>query len=64
MKTFKFLKVLAKDTAGGTAIEYGLILALIFLAMLGAIENIGTQINSTWDFVSSRVSESSAQARG
>ena len=63
MKTFKFLKVLGKDIEGATAIEYGLILALIFLAMVGAVESVGTQINSTWDHVSSRVSESSAEAR-
>lgn len=64
MMTFSFLKVLGKDASGATAVEYGLILALIFLAMVGAVESVGTEINSTWDHVNSRVSDSTGKVPG
>jgi len=60
----EFMTSLEQDISGATAVEYGLILALIFLAMVGAVEGVGTEINSTWDNVSSKVSNSSANARG
>ena len=31
-----------KDQRGATAVEYGLILAMIFLAMIGALTSFGT----------------------
>ena len=61
---FKILKDIRRDNSGATAIEYGLILALIFLAMMGAIGNVGSEISTTWNNVSSNVAESSAKARG
>ena len=64
MKKFKLLNDIRDDISGATAVEYGLILALIFLAIVGAVESVGTEINSTWDNVSSKVQDSSAQARG
>ena len=63
MKPFIHWKALRDDISGATAVEYGLILALLFLAMVGAVEGVGTEITSTWNDVSSKVSDSSAAAR-
>ena len=51
----RFLKNLKQDDAGATAVEYGLILALIFFAMMGAIETFGQTTITMWDNVSSKV---------
>jgi pilus assembly protein Flp/PilA len=50
-------KRIASDISGATAVEYGLILALIFLAMLAAIQNFGTKTISMWNKVSTTVVE-------
>ena len=38
-----------KDESGATAIEYGLIAALISVAIIGALQLLGTQLTSTFD---------------
>ena len=48
----KFVK-LFKNEKGATAIEYGLIAALIAVAAIGAMTNIGTKLSSTFQNVSS-----------
>ncbi len=50
------LKELVKDTRGATAVEYGLILALIFLAMVTALQGVATQNTKMWNNVSEKVS--------
>lgn len=57
--TFKMLKRLGRDVSGATAVEYGLILALIFLAMLGAVQTFGQEAIKMWTRVSSEVSNAS-----
>lgn len=52
---FGFLARLGHDTKGATAVEYGLILALIFLAVLGAVSWFGQSANAMWLMVSSTV---------
>jgi pilus assembly protein Flp/PilA len=47
----KFLK-LVKDTKGATAIEYGLIAALIAVAAIGALTTVGSKLNTTFTNVS------------
>ena len=47
----KFLKLIKNDK-GATAIEYGLIAALIAVAAIGAMTSIGTALNSTFTNVS------------
>jgi pilus assembly protein Flp/PilA len=47
-----------KDERGATAIEYGLILALIFLAMAGAVGALGTTTTGLWGNVSEQVRNS------
>jgi pilus assembly protein Flp/PilA len=47
----KFLKLI-KNEKGATAIEYGLIAALIAVAAIGAMGAIGTSLSSTFSQVS------------
>lgn len=43
---------LIKNAKGATAIEYGLIAALIAVAAIGAMQGIGNKLNSTFNNVS------------
>ncbi|MXO60070.1 Flp family type IVb pilin [Altererythrobacter salegens] len=58
MKTLKFLRDFARDERGATAIEYGLILAMVFLAMVGAASALGDEQTSIF----SRMSTTSVSA--
>jgi pilus assembly protein Flp/PilA len=44
----KFFKKLIKNEKGATAIEYGLIAALIAVAAITAMSNLGGQLNTTF----------------
>ena len=46
---------LTTDDRGATAIEYGLIAALIAVAAIGAMQGIGTKLNSTFNNVSGQL---------
>jgi pilus assembly protein Flp/PilA len=43
----KILSRLLADESGATAIEYGLIVALISVVIIGAVTTLGTNLNST-----------------
>jgi pilus assembly protein Flp/PilA len=43
---------LIRDHKGATAIEYGLIAALIAVAAIGAMQGIGTKLSTTFNNVS------------
>ena len=45
-----------KDESGATAIEYGLIAALISVALIAGARAIGTNLDSKFDAVASAVS--------
>jgi pilus assembly protein Flp/PilA len=49
------IKRLLRDTRGATAVEYGLILAGIVLAMFGALQNVGSVTANMWNNVSAKV---------
>lgn len=51
----KFLRKLGRDTRGATAVEYGLILALVFLSMVGAVQTFGTEVIAMWGKVETAV---------
>lgn len=51
----KFIKKLIKNEKGATAIEYGLIAALIAVAAIGAMTSIGTRLSSTFSNVSNQL---------
>ena len=48
----KFLKLI-KNEEGATAIEYGLIAALIAVAAIGALSSVGSKLTDTFTNVSS-----------
>jgi len=49
MKNFKMaIKRFWADEEGVTAIEYGLIAALIAVVIIGAVSTIGTELNNTF----------------
>jgi len=50
----KFVKLL-RNNKGATAIEYGLIAALIAVAAIGAMQGIGTKLNTTFNNVSNHL---------
>ena len=57
MRSFRKLgQALWRDCRGATAVEYGFILALIFLAMCGAVAGLGNHTANIWNNVSERVS--------
>ncbi len=46
MQITQFLRKAALDEEGVTAIEYGLIAALIAVVIVGAVTNVGTQLST------------------
>ena len=52
---FKRFTKLMNDATGATAIEYGLIAALIAVAAIGAMKGIGTKLDTTFTNVSTNL---------
>jgi len=57
-----FFTKLIRDEAGATAIEYGLIAALIAVAAITAMNGLGNQLKSTFNTTSSQMSVANAAA--
>jgi len=51
----KFLSMLRRDEAGATAIEYGLIAALIAVAAITAMSGLGGELSDTFAAVDSKL---------
>ena len=51
----KFFNKLARDEQGATAIEYGLIAALIAVAAITAMQSLGSTLGDTFTEVSSQM---------
>ena len=49
------LRALLRDSRGATAIEYGLICALIFLAIVGAVGFAASRTITMWNNVATKV---------
>jgi pilus assembly protein Flp/PilA len=56
----KFLKKMIKNEDGATAIEYGLIAALIAVAAISAMSNIGSTLGNTFNSVANDLSAEEA----
>ena len=52
MRILLTIKAILANCRGATAIEYALILSLVFLAMIGGVEAFSTQLIAVWDHVS------------
>lgn len=46
---------LVKNERGATAVEYGLIMAMIFLAMIVGVRNFASETIEMWDYISDEV---------
>ena len=55
---------LLSDIRGATAIEYGLIISLVVIAIIGALVQVAGTTIGIWTDVSTNVTESSGRARG
>lgn len=51
----KFFRNMLKDSKGATAIEYGLIAALIAVAAITAMGTVGNKLTNTFDNVSNKL---------
>jgi pilus assembly protein Flp/PilA len=51
----KFINKLLRDEAGATAIEYGLIAALIAVAAITAMQSLGNELSGTFSTVSTEL---------
>jgi len=56
----KFINKLFRNEAGATAIEYGLIAALIAVAIMSTVSGMGTSLNNSFSKTSSAMSSSTA----
>ena len=51
----KFVSRFINDESGATAIEYGLIAALIAVVIVGAVTTIGTKLNTSFGNVGNAI---------
>ena len=56
----KTIRKFFKNSKGATAIEYGLIAALIAVAAIAAMQGLGTSLNKTFTNVSTKLNTSTA----
>lgn len=56
----KFLKNMIRDTKAATAIEYGLIAALIAVAGITAFQSVGTSVSGTFNNASTAMNKKPA----
>lgn len=52
-----------KDESGATAIEYGLIAAIVSVGIITALKSVGTSLNTTFNSVSSELDKASTPAK-
>ena len=57
----KFFNKLLRDEQGATAIEYGLIAALIAVAAITAMQSLGNSLNTTFNTVSTELNSANAE---
>ena len=58
----KFINKLIRNEEGATAIEYGLIAALIAIAAIAAMQNLGTELSTTFSTVSGELNTANSVA--
>ena len=59
MSLAKFLKHIGTDDKGATAVEYGLIVSLIVIAMVGALQGVANETTKMWSEVSTAQEDAS-----
>ncbi|HEX3364742.1 Flp family type IVb pilin [Phenylobacterium sp.] len=58
----KFVTRFLKDESGATAIEYGLIAALIAVVLVTALTALGGQLSTTFSTISTKLTAANAAA--
>lgn len=58
----KFTKIV-RNESGATAVEYGLIAALLTLALIGALGSTGSNTGEKWNGVSNEIVDATNAAR-
>lgn len=51
----KFIRGIASCQMGATAVEYGLILSLLVIAMMAALTNVAGSTSGMWNTVSNQI---------
>ena len=62
MKLNKLLKAILEDRSGATAVEYGLIVALIVIAMVSALNTFANETINMWNKVSTTMANVNSSA--
>ena len=55
LRALRIVRALLSDCRGATAIEYGLILALMFLALVSGVVALGNTTSGLWNNISDKV---------
>jgi pilus assembly protein Flp/PilA len=63
-KFLSFAKALGRDESGATAIEYGLLAALIAVVIIGAVMSLGGTLRGVFRGIDSELTTSSAGSGG
>jgi len=58
----KFIKKLRRNEEGATAIEYGLIAALIAVAAITAMQSLGSELSTTFNTVGNELNTANTAA--
>jgi pilus assembly protein Flp/PilA len=62
MRKTTFLARLIRNERGTSAVEMGLICAMIVLAMFAALQGMAEESNATWELIASKSAEASQKA--
>lgn len=60
MRSVKFFKRLFQDSRGTSAVEYGLILSLIVLAVVAAITGVAGETTKMWSDITAKAGKAHA----
>lgn len=58
----KFIGNLARDESGATAIEYGLLVALIAIAAIASLQAVGNELSTTMNKIGTTMSNGNTAA--
>jgi pilus assembly protein Flp/PilA len=64
MKTLEAFKMLMNDESGATAIEYGLIAALVSVAAITALTQMGSSLRDIFNHVANTMNDANNAAAG
>ena len=51
----KFMRQILRSDTGATAVEYGLIVSLIVIAMITALQSVAEKNTTMWSFIQTEV---------